>query len=62
LNIALWFLVAFVLKYVMEKLTSGSTSVMVVRMKLNLPVNIPALQKWLATKPLGEEEVGKGLW
>ena len=42
----------------MEKLTSGSLSVMVVRMKLNLPVNVPQLQKWLATKPIGEEEIG----
>ena len=58
LNIALWFVVAFVLKHFMEKLTSGSLSVMVVRMKLNLPVNVPQLQKWLATKPIGEEEIG----
>jgi hypothetical protein len=58
LNLLLWFAVAYSLKVLMEKLTERSNSVLIVRFKANLPINLENLYKYLRTKQLKEEEVG----
>eukprot|EP01117_Protostelium_nocturnum_P009319 TRINITY_DN3338_c0_g1_i1.p1 TRINITY_DN3338_c0_g1~~TRINITY_DN3338_c0_g1_i1.p1 ORF type:complete len:862 (-),score=280.18 TRINITY_DN3338_c0_g1_i1:42-2627(-) len=58
INISLWFLVAFGLKVLMERLTQKSAAVLVVRIKANVPLNKENLYKFLAGKDLQEEEIG----
>jgi len=58
INLVLWVAVALCLKLFMERLTQRSASVLVVRIKANVPVDLAKLKLFLCTKPLQEEEVG----
>jgi len=57
-NIFLWVIVAWTLKVFMQRLTERSGSVLIVRFKANLPIDLDALHRYLKTKSIGEEEIG----
>ena len=56
LNLVMWGIFAGALIKLMAYLTDKSAGVLAVRLKLNLPIDVPAFMRYLQSKPVAEEE------
>jgi len=56
-NILLWVLIGLGLLWLKVRFTERSNNVLCIRLKMNHRINLPAMTRFLATKPIAEESV-----